>query len=294
MEIRLSLNNVVFGKYEIRAPLIKSSRLTDVSRGGVGKELSTGWVVNFAVGCTHACPFCYVDAIHKRFFISKYTIVNREWGSYLLIPEPTSFRKALAETPWRRWRGELVLMSSTHDPFLPQLLPYAQAILETGLRHGVHFLIQTRSLNALRVLPLLAKYRDQVIFQVSIATMNEELRRLIEPRVPPAKARLGMLRRAKESGLGTGVIIAPILPSVKQRPDVETDLDAIMRELASIGVDQVFGEMLHIRGSNIARLEKILGERLVINREVDRWIGSLFESLLNKYGLNGEYWYEYH
>ena len=286
-------NEIVFGTYEVRAPLIRESRLTSRERGGVGKALSSGWVVNFAVGCTHACPFCYVDAIHKRFFISKYTIVNREWGSYLLIPEPTSFRKALAETPWRRWRGELVLMSSTHDPFLPQLVPYAKAILEAGLKHGVHFLIQTRSLNALQVLPLLARYRGQVIFQVSIATMNEELRRLIEPRVPPAKARLAMLKRAKELGLRVGAIIAPIMPPVKARPNVEADLDAIMRELANIGTDQVFGEMLHIRGSNIKRLEKILGERLVINRGLDRQLGNLFETLLIKYGLNGEYWYEY-
>jgi DNA repair photolyase len=124
--------------------------------------------------------------------------------------------------------------------------------------------------------------------------MSEELRRLIEPRVPPATARLGVLRRAKELGLGTGVIIAPILPPVKQRPDVEADLDAIMRELASIGVDQVFGEMLHIRGQNIARLEEILGERLVINRGLDVEIGSIFEGLLKKYGLRGEYWREYY
>jgi DNA repair photolyase len=124
--------------------------------------------------------------------------------------------------------------------------------------------------------------------------MNEELRRLIEPRVSPATARLGMLRRAKELGLRVGAIIAPIMPPVKARPNVEADLNAIMRELANIGADQVFGEMLHIRGSNIKRLEKILGEKLVINRELDRWVGSLFESLLRKYGLNGEYWYEYH
>ena len=287
-------NEIVFGTYEVRAPLIRESRLTTRERGGVGKNLSTGWVVNFAIGCTHACPFCYVDSIHKRLVVKVHPEAGLEWGEYLLIPEPRSFEKALRETPWHRWRGELVLMSSTHDPFLPQLVPYAKAILETGLKHGVRFLIQTRSLNALQVLPLLARYRDQVIFQVSIATLNEELRRLIEPRVPPATARLGMLRRAKGFGLGTGVIIAPILPSVKQRPDVETDLDAIMRELASIGVDQVFGEMLHIRGSNIARLEEILGERLVINKEMDERIGTIFEGLLKKYGLRGEYWREYY
>jgi DNA repair photolyase len=280
--------------YQIKPPLVRESRLTSRDRGGVGKPLSTGYVANYAIGCTHACPFCYVDAIHKRLVVRIHPEAGLEWGEYLLIPEPRSFEKALRETPWHRWRGELDLMSSTHDPFLPQLVPYTKAILETGLKHGVHFLIQTRSLNALQVLPLLARYRGQVIFQVSIATLNEELRRLIEPRVPPAKARLAMLRRAKEFGLRTGVIIAPILPPVKQRPDVEADLDAIMRELAGINVDQVFGEMLHIRGQNIARLEKILGERLVINKELDVKIGALFEKLLSKYGLKGEYWREYY
>jgi DNA repair photolyase len=284
---------VLLRYYQIKPPLVRESRLTTRDRGGVGKPLSTGYVTNYAVGCTHACPFCYVDSIHKRLVVRIHPEAGLGWGEYLLIPEPHSFEKALRETPWHKWRGELVLMSSTHDPFLPQLVPYAKAILEAGLKHGVHFLIQTRSLNALQVLPLLARYRGQVIFQVSIATLNEELRRLIEPRVPPATARLGVLRRAKELGLGTGVIIAPILPPVRQRPDVEADLDALMRELASIGVDQVFGEMLHIRGSNIARLEEILGERLVINKELDRQLGNLFETLLNKYGLNGEYWYEY-
>ncbi|MFP3157040.1 MAG: radical SAM protein [Caldivirga sp.] len=294
MQFRLSLSNAVSGEFKVRAPLIKPSRLTDVSRGGVGKELSTGWVVNFAIGCTHACPFCYVDNIHKRFFTGKYPETKGEWGTYLLIPEPVSFKKALEETPWHKWRDELVLMSSTHDPFLPQLLPYAKVILETGLKHGVHFLIQTRSLNALQLLPILAEYKNQVIFQVSIATVNETLRRVIEPHVPPAEARLMMLKKAKEHGLRIGVIIAPIIPPNKLRPSLEQDLDTLMRKLASIGVNQVFGEMLHVRGFNIKRLEQLLGERIIINGEVDRWVGSLFEEFLKKHGLKGRYWYEYY
>jgi DNA repair photolyase len=124
--------------------------------------------------------------------------------------------------------------------------------------------------------------------------MNEELRRLIEPHVPPARARLAMLKRAKELGLRVGAIIAPILPPVKARPDVGADLDALMKELASIGVDQVFGEMLHIRGSNIAKLKELLGEELAISREMDKWLGNLFEALLSKYDLKGKYWYEYY
>jgi hypothetical protein len=68
-----------------------------------------------------------------------------------------------------------------------------------------------------------------------------------------------------------------------------------MKELASIGMDQVFGEMLHIRGcSNIAKLKELLGEELAISREMDKWLGNLFEALLSKYGLKGKYWYEYY
>src|SRR3989442_6257659 len=78
---------VVGGSYRISYPLIRPSRLTSKRNGGVGKQLSDGWCLNFAVGCTHACPFCYVDEIHKRFGRSRYGDEGLErWGNYLLVP----------------------------------------------------------------------------------------------------------------------------------------------------------------------------------------------------------------
>ena len=49
---------VVEGTYRCSPPLIRPSKLTSKENGGVGKNLSQGWNLNFAVGCTHACPFC--------------------------------------------------------------------------------------------------------------------------------------------------------------------------------------------------------------------------------------------
>src|SRR6266545_3067919 len=73
------------GAYRCAIPLIRPSKLTTKARGGVGKDLSEGWNLNFAVGCTHACPFCYVDAIHKRFGSSRYgDLVRAKWGDYFL------------------------------------------------------------------------------------------------------------------------------------------------------------------------------------------------------------------
>ena len=61
------MRTVLQGTYKINPPLIKPSKLTWIEKGGVGKELSDGWAINYAIGCTHACRFCYVDQIHKKY-----------------------------------------------------------------------------------------------------------------------------------------------------------------------------------------------------------------------------------
>lgn len=346
------MSKVSYGRYEIKPPLIRPSKLTYEDKG-VGKELSDGYALNFAVGCTHACRFCYVDSIHKRFTLARLNssirdsnnttatatavittttttapaftaadIITRSWGMYMLIPTEESFEHALKKTPWRRWRGKEVMLSSTHDPYLPELAKMTRRILEVSLPHGVRYCIQTRSLLVRNDFDLLERYREQVRLQVSIATMNSELSRLIEPRVPPAHARLNLLREAKLKGLTTGVIIAPIMP-------VEgwlADLESIFRELSRMGgVDHVYGEALHVRGTNLGYIEEVInmssnnnssnsnnsngngnnnsssGSNINFLFELsrknlmrfDRLAGKHFEALLHRYSMKGRYWYEH-
>ncbi|AON96457.1 radical SAM protein [Acidianus two-tailed virus 2] len=287
------VRKVSFGEYDIRPPLIKPSKLTYVENGGVGKELSDGWALNFAIGCIHACPFCYVDNIHKRFTFTRVgDVVQRPWGMYFL--KPRNIDETIKKTPWKRWKGKLVMMSSTHDPYLPQLYPIPRKILEKALPAGVKFLIQTRSVLVTKDLDLLSRYKDQVILQVSIATLKEKFASIIEPRAPPPKARLEVLRKAKEVGLKAGVIVAPVFPPNKVREDVKEDLEMIMKELADIGVDQVFGEMLHERGMNMEYIESLLWENVKIDKELDEELGKMFTELLSKYHLRGKWWYEKH
>ncbi|MGQ0797005.1 MAG: radical SAM protein, partial [Methanobacteriota archaeon] len=239
-EIRVP-TGVVSGAYQASVPLIRRSRLTSRDNGGVGKQLSDGWCLNFAVGCTHACPFCYVDEIHKRFGRSRYgEAVLQKWGDYLLVP--SNLDEAIERTPWTKWAGVEVMMSSTHDPYLPKLAGSARKILERALPAGVEFCLQTRSFLVTRDLDLLARYPHQVRLQVSIATMDSELARLIEPRVPPPAARLEVLRRAREAGLNVGVILAPIFPPTRVRPDVLKVLEAMAQALEEFRPYHIYGE----------------------------------------------------
>jgi len=303
MNFTLDKNSVSIGYYEIKPPLIKPSALT-ASKSG--KELSDGYALNYAIGCTHACRFCYVDAIHKRFTRSRLlkkekekenngkntnatAITDRPWGMYMLIPTKKSFWYALMNTEWYRWKDKEVMLSSTHDPYLPELYDYTRKILETSLPYGVRYCIQTRSLLVKKDFDLLLRYREQIRLQYSIMTLNLTLYRLLEPRVPSPYARLNVLKEASTLGLKVGVIIAPIFPIEGWREDLEM----LFKELSTISNITVYGEILHRRGSNL-RYIKELGISITSEdlEDFDRQVGSYFEALLAKYNLEGRYWYE--
>jgi DNA repair photolyase len=288
VEIQLPAG-VTGGTYRVSAPLIRRSRLTSRSNGGVGKQLSDGWCINFAVGCSHACPFCYVDDIHKRFGRRRYgEAVLQKWGDYLLTPE--NLDEAIERTPWARWAGKEAMMSSTHDPYLPKLAASARKILEHALPAGVHVCLQTRSFLVTKDFDMLADYPTQLRLQVSIATMDRDFARLIEPRVPPPEARVEILRQAKEAGISIGVILAPIFPPTTARPDAISDLCAMAQALEDVEPDYIYGESLHVRGQNIRLLEGALGERVRVTPGFDKGIAKVFHRELRKSGLAGVWW----
>lgn len=295
------MSDVQVGQFKVNPPLIKPSGLTSKEKGGVGKELSTGWNLNFSIGCFHGCGFCYVPATQKRFGPQRYgPLLNLPWGDYLLTP--SNLPEAIAKTNWKQWKGEEAMLSSTHDAWLPQLVmpdyagkkvSMARTILEAALPQGVRFCIQTRSLLVLNDLDLLVRYKSQIRLQVSIATMNIPLARRIEPRVPTPQRRLEVLRKAKEAGLSIGVIIAPIFPPSKWRPEVLPDLYEMAKALGELRPQFIYGESLHRRGSNMTLVKQALeDEAFHVPQGFDFKAQQDFDSALAGYGLRGVWWPE--
>jgi len=283
--------NVTCGKYKLNPPLIKPSKLASKEKGGIGKDLSEGWGLNFSVGCLHSCIFCYADQIHKR-RLGK-AISGIPWGNYFFLPE--NFEEDLHKTPWDKWKGKEVLMSSTHDPYLSQNKKLARKVLENALPKGVKFCIQTRSFNVLRDLDLIEEYKDQIRLQVSIATLDYNFYKLIEPFASPPSYRMRVINEFKEVGVETGVIIAPIFPSNDIRPDVEEDLICIFEILSEIRPNRIFGETLHRRGGNMNLIKRALGQSFSKEElmSFDNAAKDIFINLLSRYGLNGDWWPEF-
>jgi len=120
-----------------------------------------------------------------------------EWGERLHVPD--DLEQQIRRTPRRRWRGARLLMSSTHDPRLPQLYR-PRRILEAALPHGAKFAAPARSTPPLQNLDLYVKHRDQVLLTSSIPTLDGSFAKIAELKAPPPSARLAMLRKAKEAG----------------------------------------------------------------------------------------------
>ena len=231
--------------YRIRPPIVKRSRLNIRESG---KDLSSGWVVNMAVGCSHGCIFCYADSVVKRFHVRRVPEARGEWGSFL-VPA-TNLGEAIGETDWGRWRGEEILLSSIHDPYLPSLAPYTRMVLMRGLEAGCRFTILTRSPLVMRDYPLLRRFRGRVRVMFSIPSLDPGWSRLTEPYAPLPASRLRALRRGYEEGLVMGVVIAPLFPHI---PSLGYDPFHVLEEVfhaVAPYVRYVYGEALHMRGLN--------------------------------------------
>lgn len=266
---------VAFSSYRIRPPLIKRSSIV-------------GWTINFAVGCVHGCLFCYADSMNKLYPRRGLEgLVSLKWGYYFAVP--SNMWEAIRKTPWWRWSGEWVFMSSMHDPYLPQLHQWASIILRKALSFGVRLIVHTRSVLVLKDLGLMSRYGGLARIHVSIPTSNSLFSRIIEPRVPPPSARLRVLGRAISAGVEARAAVSPIMPPNPYNPDVHGDLLRLARGLAEAGVRVAYGESLHPRGENMRYLSEALGFKISV-RNWDYTAEELFHKAMNEYGIKS-YWH---
>jgi DNA repair photolyase len=241
------------------------------------KSLSN-WAFNIAVGCSHACRFCYVPSaatIKQGAKLAEYGVKDpdAEWGNYVLL-RPWDERKFLTSlhaaefTPrseLKRDGNRAVIYCSTTDPY--QVIhhpdPEQQRLLAQHARHLVRRsldLIRSRSSLNVRILTrsplaradfdLFKSFGRRLLFGMSLPTLRNDLAKVYEPKAPAPSQRLATLRAAKEAGLHVFVAMAPTYPECE-----ETDLRATLKAVAELEPITIFHEPINIRAENVSRIE---------------------------------------
>ncbi|MCG7601970.1 PA0069 family radical SAM protein [Halomonas sp. McH1-25] len=164
-------------------------------------------------GCEHGCVYCFARPSHAYWDLSP----GIDFETQLIA------RTGLVET----LREELckpgyvcrpINMSGNTDCYQPLEAERrtTRALLELLLecRHPVTLV--TKSALILRDLDLLAALARQRLVRVfiSLTTLDDDLKRTLEPRTASPAARLKTLRSLNRAGIPVGALIAPLIPGL--------------------------------------------------------------------------------
>ncbi len=243
----------------------------------VYKSLSN-WAFNIAVGCSHACRFCYVPSaatIKQGAALSKYGVKDpdAEWGEYVLL-RPwdeqkflSSLRSAqnLPRSDLKADGNRAVIYCSTTDPY--QVIHHPDPVKQRELAAHSRFLVRrslelirdestlnvrilTRSPLARSDFELFRSFGKRLVFGMSLPTLRNDLAKVYEPRAPAPSQRIATLRAAKEAGLHVFVAVAPTYPECDKE-----DLRATLSAVAELDPITIFHEPINIRAENVARIK---------------------------------------
>jgi DNA repair photolyase len=146
------------------------------------------------------------------------------------------------------WRGAHVAMGTNTDPYQRCEGRYrlTRGVLEVLRDHANPCSILTKSPLLLRDLDLLVELAATAGFtaNLSIGTLDEEVWRRSEPGTPHPRARMAAVKRLVAAGVPCGILMAPILPGISDRPE---QLQAVVRAAADAGASHVTPITLHLR-----------------------------------------------
>jgi DNA repair photolyase len=142
-----------------------------------------------------------------------------------------------AELASKNYKCLPIMLGANTDPYQPleKTHKVTRSILEVLLRcrHPVN--ITTKGALVARDVDLLAEMaRDRLVHVMfSIPTLDNEMKRVLEPRAAAAAARLKAMRMLADAGVPVGVLVAPIIPVLTEH-EIEAVLAASREAGASL------------------------------------------------------------
>jgi len=214
------------------------------------------YALNPYIGCMHQCRYCYSPGILH--------LQNSEWENLVKVKRnlPLILSKEL-----RQKTPGTIGLSTVTDPYQPIEKTYqiTRYCLEVLSRKSFPLCIQTKSDLILRDKDLIRKCSN-VEVMVSIGTLNDVHRRLLEPGSSSISNRLSILKSFSDSDIKTSVFFGPIYPTVTKE-----EIPEILERFLECGVDEIMIDCLHPKQNIKSSLYRILQDK----PEFHEWMISL-------------------
>jgi DNA repair photolyase len=164
-------------------------------------------------GCSHGCVYCYARPTHEYLGLS----AGLDFESRILVKQdaPELLRKELSSP---RWNPQVLSMSGVTDPYQPveRRLRITRRCLGVLAEFRNPVIIVTKNYLVTRDLDLLSELasHDAAAVAFSLTTLDDDLRRIMEPRTSRPARRLAAVEKLAAGGIPVGVMTAPVIPGL--------------------------------------------------------------------------------
>ena len=192
-------------------------------------------------GCAHGCPYCFSRPTHAYLDLSPGLDFEIR-----LFYKPDAAKLLTKELSAAGYECSPIALGTNTDPYQPIEREYrvTRAILETlsECNHPATIVTKGAALIA-RDIDLLASMaeRNLVAVSISITTLDNELKRTLEPRAAGPASRLTVVRKLAEAGVPVGVMVAPVIPVL-----TDHELESILEAAARAGARRAGYVMLRL------------------------------------------------
>lgn len=176
-------------------------------------DIGAEWGLNPYQGCEHGCVYCYARNTHPYWGYS----AGLDFEQKILVksraPELLAGR---LRSP--RWKAAPIMVAGNTDIYQPAERKFGitRKILEVCWKYRHPIGLITKNSLILRDLDLISDLAAHGLVHVSISltTMDESLRRLLEPRTASVEQRLKTIGALSEAGVPVNGMLAPIIPGL--------------------------------------------------------------------------------
>ncbi|WP_296342962.1 PA0069 family radical SAM protein [Winogradskyella sp.] len=187
----------------------------------------------------------------------------------------------------KSWKAHTIVMSRNTDCYQPveRKFEITRKCLEVFLKYKHLVGIITKNSLILRDLDILkALAKDNlIVVNISITSLSEDTRRILEPRTATIKKRLESEKILSENGIPVNVMLAPIIPSINSH-----EILPLAKKISELGAKSIPHTIVRLNGA-IGEIftdwiKKTLPDRAdkVLNQIQDCHGGTLNESRYGK------------
>jgi DNA repair photolyase len=164
-------------------------------------------------GCEHGCIYCYARNSHEYWGYS----AGIDFESRIVVKKnaPALLRKFFDN---KNWVPATISLSGNTDCYQPieRKMRITRALLEICLEYRNPVSILSKNALVLRDTDIIQDLAKMNLVRVysSITSLDEDLRRVLEPRTASYRARLKVVETLSNLGVPTGIMNAPLIPGL--------------------------------------------------------------------------------